>query len=341
MPETTTPPSTSTSPFPRWIWVLQKLGPLFALVMVIGVFALADKMQDDGGTFLSSRNVQVVLAQTAVFAVAALGMTLIIISGGIDLSAGTGLVLAGAVLASCLERGYGVTVAVSLCLGTGCLLGFINGVLVSWLKIVPFIVTLGTMTIYLGVAKYIANETTIRPPLSSIPDWLGGLVSTRNESMIAGLPLGVWVALLLALIVALLLHYTIFGRYVFALGSNEATARLCGVNVPLVKIAIYTLAGLFIGIAGMLYFAKLKTVNPTAGMGLELRIIAAVVIGGGSLSGGQGSVLGTLTGMLIIGVIYTGCTLLGLRNLTTDILVGVIIIVAVLLDQLRQSRLSA
>ncbi len=324
---------------PRWVWVVQRLGPLVALFAVILTFAVADHFQEDGGTFLSLRNLQVVLAQNAVIAVAALGMTLIIISGGIDLSAGTGLVLAGAVLASCLENGYGVVASVSLCLVTGCVTGLANGLLISCLRVVPFIVTLGTMTIYLGLAKYVANETTIRPPLASVPGWLGSLVSTRTESMILGMPLGVWIAIGLAALMALVLRYTIFGRHVFALGSNEATARLCGVNVPFVKIAIYTLAGLFVGVAGIFHFAKLKSINPTVGLGMELRVIAAVVIGGGSLNGGQGSVLGTLTGALIMGVIYTGCTLIGVRNLTTDILLGMIIIVAVLVDQVRQKRL--
>lgn len=332
---------TETAVTPRWVWVLQTIGPLLALLAVIVIFAVADTLQADGGTFLTARNLRVVVAQTAVVAVAALGMTLIIISGGIDLSAGTGLVLASTVLAASLDYGQSVWVAVGLCLMVGCLSGLLNGLLISWLKIVPFIVTLGTMTIYLGIAKYIADETTVRPALASVPDWLGGLVSTRNESMVLGMPSGVWIALALSGLVALMLRYTVFGRYVFALGSNESTARLCGVHVPAVKIAIYTLAGLFVGIAGMYHFAKLKSVNPTTGLGMELRVIAAVVIGGGSLNGGQGSVLGTLTGALIMGVIYSGCTQLGVRNLTTDILIGVIIIAAVVLDQMRQNRFSA
>ena len=325
----------------RGVWILQKMGPLLALLSVIVIFAVADTLQADGGTFLTARNLRVVLAQTSVVAIAALGMTLIIISGGIDLSAGTGLILAGTVLAASLDNGQSVEVAIGLCLLVGCLAGLLNGVLISCLKIVPFIVTLGTMTIYLGIAKYIADETTVRPPLASVPDWLGGLVSTRNESMVLGMPSGVWGALVLSGLVALLLRYSVFGRYVFALGSNESTARLCGVNVPAVKIVIYMLAGLFVGIAGMYHFAKLKSVDPTTGLGMELRVIAAVVIGGGSLNGGQGSVLGTLTGALIMVVIYSGCTQLGVRNLTTDILIGVIIIAAVVLDQIRQNRFAA
>lgn len=325
---------------PRLVRAIQFLGPLIALVGVFAIFAIADSMQPEGGQFTSFRNIQVILAQTSVIAVAALGMTLIIISGGIDLSAGTGLVLAATVLASSLDNGHSAIVAVMLCVGVGCLCGTANGLLISSLRIVPFIVTLGTMTIYMGIAKYIANETTVRPPLASVPNWLGSLVSTRQDALWFGFPSGVWLALLLAGIISLILRFTVFGRYVFALGSNEATARLCGINVPLVKTVIYAISGLMIGIAGLYQFAKLNSANPASGLGIELRVIAAVVIGGGSLNGGQGSVLGTLTGALIMGVIYSGCTLLGLRNLTTDIIIGVIIIAAVTLDQLRHRRFA-
>ena len=146
--------------------------------------------------------------------------------------------------------------------------------------------------------------------------------------------------LLLAVVLALVLRYTIFGRYVFALGSNESTARLCGINVAWNKIAVYTLSGFFIGIAGLFQFSRLSVGNPTSGVGMELRIIAAVVIGGGSLSGGRGSVIGTLTGAAIMAVIASGCTQLGLSNPVQDIILGVIIIVAVTLDQIRQRRLA-
>ncbi len=134
------------------------------------------------------------------------------------------------------------------------------------------------------------------------------------------------------------LRYTIFGRYVFALGSNESTARLCGINVPLVKIAVYTLAGLLIGIASICFFSRLNSGTPTSGTGMELKFIAAVVIGGGSLNGGRGTVLGTLAGTAIMGIIAGGCTLLGIQDPAQNILLGVIIIAAVSVDQLRQRR---
>ena len=320
---------------------LEKLGPLLALVVVVLVFATADAVKEDGGRFLTQRNLRVILAQTAPVAVAALGMTVIIISGGIDLSAGTAIALTATMLAYALRENGGPISAVILSVSIGVLCGLINGALISLLGMVPFIVTLGTMTTFLGVAKIVAEETTVRPALDQIPEWLGNLVSTRAEMLWFGLPTGVWLAFVLAAGLAAVLHWTVFGRHVFALGSNEQTARLCGVNVTATKITIYAISGFFIGIAGMYQFAKLSSGNPVSGIGLELRVIAAVVIGGGSLSGGQGSVVGTLTGATIMGVIASGCTLLDLSNPIQDILLGMIIVAAVGLDQFRQRKMSA
>jgi len=315
--------------------LLKKLGPLAALLLVILVFAVADSFQEDGGSFTSTRNFRVVLVQTSTVAVAALGMTMIIISGGIDLSAGTSLALAATVVACGLRAGFPAPLAVGMGMMTGAACGLINGLLISRLRVVPFIVTLGTMTVFLGIAKIIADETTVRPALDQVPAWLSSLVSVRPEALWLSLPTGVWLVLVLSVGLAAVLRWTVFGRYVFAVGSNESTARLCGVNVATTKVLVYTLAGLFVGIAGMYQFARLSSGNPVSGMGLELRVIAAVVIGGGSLNGGQGSVLGTLTGAAIMGVIASGCTLLGLSNPLQDILLGVIIVAAVMLDQLR------
>ncbi len=312
------------------------LGPLIALAVVFALFAIADYATSGEMRFVSLRNLRTMMVQTSTVAVAALGMTVIIIAGGIDLSAGTALALSATVLAWLLREGYSSSVAIVGGVGAAVVAGLLNGVLISLLRVVPFIITLGTMTAYVGVAKIVAKETTVRPLPEQIPEWLGELVASRPNPEWLVLPLGVWVALVLAAILSAVLRYTIFGRYVFAIGSNESTARLCGVNVPWVKVAVYTLAGLFVGIAGMYQFARLSSGNPTSGLGLELKIIAAVVIGGGSLSGGRGTVLGTLAGAMMMGVIASGCTLLGLSNPVQDIIVGVIIVAAVTLDQLRQ-----
>ncbi len=339
-------------------WALS-FGPLAALVYVFVGFAIAEQFVSDRSVFLSSENIRTMLVNSSVVGICALGMTVVIIAGGIDLSVGTGIALCATVLASALLRGLPPIPALLLTLAVGALLGAFNGLLVSVLRVVPFIVTLGTMTIYLGAAKllatYASNSQTVRPdPETQVPAALLSLLSMRNSALwptkLTGSPIidiwydylrhpaGIWWGLLLALLVAAVLKYTIFGRYVYALGSNEATARLCGVNVPLNRIAVYAVCGLFVGLAGIYQFSRLSSGNPTSGVGLELKVIAAVVIGGGSLSGGRGSVMGTLAGAALMSVISSGCTQLGLSNELQDIIIGLVIIDAVWVDQWRQRR---
>ncbi|HEY2882175.1 MAG TPA: hypothetical protein VGJ15_07065 [Pirellulales bacterium] len=228
--------------------------------------------------------------------------------------------------------------AVLMAVVAGMLCGFFNGLLIVFLRVVPFIATLGTMTIYLGLALIVADETSIRPTIMQRPEWLAELSVNRPDPSWLVVSKAVWLALIISALIACLLRYTVFGRYVFALGSNESTARLCGINVPLVKISIYTLAGLLVGIASTCFFARLNNGSPTAGTGMELKFIAAVVIGGGSLSGGRGTVLGTLAGTVIMGVIDSGGNLVGLKNPMQYIVLGAIIVAAVAIDQFRQQR---
>jgi ribose transport system permease protein len=323
------------------------LGPLVALLGVVFVFAAADWLVNgEQASFWSMRSLRTAAVQTSTIAVAALGMTVIIIAGGIDLSVGTALSLAATVLAWGLDRGWGAGPSIAACLATGCLAGLINGVLISLLKVVPFIVTLGTMTAYLGLGNILAKETTVRPARSAVPDWLPSLVTPLPkpawlwEPLVPNFGWGVWLALALAALLAALLHLTVFGRHVFAIGSNQRAAQLCGINVGRTKVLVYALAGLFTGVAGMYLFTRLSSGSPPSGRGLELKIIAAVVIGGGSLSGGRGSVIGTLTGAAIMQVIASGSTALELRNATQDIILGAIIVAAVTLDQWRGRRLE-
>jgi ribose transport system permease protein len=324
-----------------WQSVVWQLGPLLALLLVYGFFAACDHWQEGGGQFVSLRNLQSMLVAAAPVAVAGLGATAVIIAGGIDLSAGTVISLCATVLAYVLKHDGPIEWALASCVLTGCLVGFVNGLLVSALKVVPFVVTLGTMTICLGLAKLVADETTVRPSLSSVPHWMDGLATPTPEPSWLLVAPGVWLLLCLAIVMSLVLRYTIFGRHIFAVGSNERTARLCGLNVPALKIAIYLMAGLFVGLAGVYQFAKLRVGNPISGVGLELRVIAAVVIGGASLNGGRGTVLGTLAGALLMQTIASGCTQLGLKNPAQDIILGVIIVVAVTVDQYRQRRTDA
>ncbi len=321
-----------------WTLLTGQFGPLLALVLVFCLFAIGDAAQQGGGQFLSLRNLQTMLISSAPVVVAGLGMTVIIIAGGIDLSAGTAISLCATVMAWALKHDWPIELALICCLLSGCVVGSINGWVISALKVAPFIVTLGTMTICLGIAKIVADETTVRPPLETVPDWMNGLAMPSPDPSWLLVAPGVWMMLAMAVVVSLVLRFTVFGRYVFALGSNEQTARLCGLNVPALKVAVYTLGGVFVGLAGMYQFAKLKVGNPMSGVGLELKVIAAVVIGGASLSGGRGTILGTLAGALLMQTIASGCTQLGVRNPVQDIILGAIIIAAVIVDQFRQQR---
>jgi ribose transport system permease protein len=324
------------------------LGPLVALGIVVFVFAAADAWQGGRGNFWSLGSLRLVAVQTVTIAVAALGMTMIIIAGGIDLSAGTALALSGTVCALVFKHDAGPWAALCAAVACGAACGALNGVLTSLLRLVPFIITLGTMTIFLGIGKSIAEDGgTVTPAMDSVPTWLETMVTQSPNSPWIAWPLlpnfawGVWLACGLAVLVALILHRTLLGRYLYAIGSNEATARLCGIPVARVKVLVYALAGCLVGIAGIYQFARLSKGDATAGMGLELKIIAAVVIGGGSLSGGRGSVVGTLCGATIMSVIGHGCTALGLENQVEDILLGMIIVAAVYVDHLRQRRLGS
>lgn len=326
-----------------------QFGPLFALLFIIGLFAVADKIWGQG-FFVSARNMRVIMSSAALIAVPAFGMTIIIIAAGIDLSAGTALTLCGTVLALQLKNAavtaddpaFVLTMLYALLamVFTGCLCGFANGLLISATKVVPFIVTLGTMTIFLGIGQIIASESTVYAPKEHIPQWLKYLCYTGSNAdnyLIPGvaIPASVLIAVVLAVLVGLLMRYTVFGRNVFAIGSSESTARLCGINVPVTIVSVYTLAGFFVAIGGLLYFADVKNGNPSDGTGKELEIIAAVVLGGGSLSGGRGSIFGTMVGALIITVIRSGCSQLSIPNTYTHIIIGGIIIIAVIVDQLR------
>jgi ribose transport system permease protein len=299
------------------------IGPLVALVLVYALFSFSAPETFTGGV-----NLTTMLRQTAVVAIASLGMTFVILLGGIDLSVGSAVALTSVVVARALQGGAGPLAAVALGVLTPALAGVISGTLTARAKITPFIVTLGSMSILRGAAKGLANEQKI----DAEPRGLEQLMAGSG----AALPAGVWLALGLAAVSAVALHYTVFGRHVVAIGSNAHTARLCGVPVERVIISVYALCGAFTGVAGVLEFSTLTVGDPTDSLGLELEAIAAVVIGGGSLAGGQGSIAGAMLGALLMTVIKTGCTHVGLPNWVQEILTGVIIVVAVGIDHWRR-----
>ncbi len=306
---------------------LNRIGPLLGLLAVYGLFMLIGP-----ASFSSAYNLETIARQSTITGMAALGMTLIIILGGIDLSVGSVIALGTVVIAALLQAGCSPLVAALGGILAGACCGLFNGLLITRLRMVPFIVTLGTLLMVRGAAKGLAHEQKIDAPMT----WLNSLLAALGPHDPPILvPWGVWLLALLSLAVGGVLMYTRFGRHVFAVGSSEQTARLCGVAVERVKLAVYTLGGLFGGLAGLMQFSRLTVGDPTVAVGQELDVIAAVVIGGGSLSGGEGSVFGTLIGALIMTVIRSGCSQMGLPNWVQEIVTGFIIVLAVTLDRLR------
>ncbi|MCA9556629.1 MAG: ABC transporter permease, partial [Myxococcales bacterium] len=270
--------------------------------------------------------------QTVVVAIAAVGMTLVMVQGGIDLSVGSVVALTTVAVARMLRADVGPVEAalVGMAVGTAC--GLVNGALVAGLKITPFIVTLGTMSLLRGAAKSLSDEQKIDADPKGLDELMAALSDDWSFLLV---PPGIWVALVVAILAVGVLGYTRLGRHMVALGSNAQTAKLCGVREVRVTLIVYALAGALAGLAGVMEFATLTVGDPTDSIGLELEVIAAVVIGGGSLSGGQGSIAGTLIGALLMTVIKAGSTHMGLANWVQEMVTGAIIVVAVYLDRLR------
>ena len=312
---------------------LNVLGPFIGLLFVIAIFALIPEVQ---GRFLRAANFKSVATQSVIVALGALGMTLVIISGGIDLSAASNIALASVLAAYAINAGAPPVAGLVLGVAVGGLVGLVNGALVTRLRLVPFIVTLGMMGIARGLAKWIAGNQKIDAPMT----WVNELMAKSPRPAWLLMAPGVSIVIVFAVVMAVVLRYTVFGRHVFAIGSNESTARLCGIRTNRTKVLVYTVGGLFCGLAGVMEFSRLTVGDPTVAVGLELDIIAAVVIGGGSLSGGEGSILGSMIGVLIMSFLRNGCTMMGWPNYIQEIIIGVIIVVAVTLDRLRHRRES-
>ena len=300
--------------------ILAKYGIYIAFAVLFAILSFSS------ASFLSVQNVLNVLRQTSLNGIIAVGMTFVIITGGIDLSVGA-IVAVSAVVATSFAHpgGYPILVPVVAGLCFGALAGFINGFSIAKGNIAPFIVTLGMMTIVRGAALVFSGGR----PIINLTDtykWIGGGYFLK-------IPAPVYFFLLVVLAGHFLLAYTKFGRHVYAIGGNEQAARVSGVNVHRIIIAVYTLAGLFAGFAGVVLSSRVMTGSPVAGLGYELDAIAAVVIGGTSLSGGVGSIPGTIIGAMIIGFMSNGLDLLNVSSYYQQIIKGVIIIVSVLLDQ--------
>lgn len=310
--------------------LLARAGPFLGLLIVIALFALPAETRE---FFLTYHNFKIILTQTVIVAIGALGMTMIIVSGGIDLSVGSSIALTSVVGALLIQKGWGAGPALLAIVLAGGLIGLLNGVAIAGLRVVPFIITLGTLGVARGFAKWLGDNQTVNYETSPINGWM-----TTADPFGYALPTGVWVAALLAVLTSMLLKHTVFGRHVFALGSNEATARLCGLPTTRLKIAIYALAGCYFGLAGLFQLSRLRQGDPTVAVGLELDIIAAVIIGGASLNGGVGTVLGSMIGALIMAVLRNGSQQMGWPTYFQEIIIGLVIIVAVFVDRLRQGK---
>ena len=327
---TITPQQSKSRPAASKLLWLNKMGPMLGLALVYMLFAF---FGPEG--FASVHNLETIARQTTIVGTAALGMTMIIVLGGIDLSVGSIVALGTVVIGILLNAGINPLFAALAGIAAGAACGLLNGFIITKLKVVPFIVTLGTLLGVRGIAKGLAHEQKVDAPVTWLNDLLAALSPNQRWMLV---PVGVWIMIILAVVVAVLLRYTRVGRYIFAIGSSEQTARLCGVPVDRVKLFVYAGAAALAGLAGLMQFSRLTVGDPTVATGLELDVIAATVIGGGSLSGGEGSVFGTIIGALIMTVIRSGCSQMGLPNWVQEIVTGTIIVLAVALDRFRHRK---
>jgi ribose transport system permease protein len=305
---------------------IQKLLPFITLVVLAIALTIATP------NFLTQVNLASVARQTAVINIMALGMTLVIITGGIDLSVGSILAIAGLFGTTALKHGHSIPFGIATGIFVGLLCGVANGLGVAILKINPFIVTLGTMGIFRGLALVISNGL----PVHEVPPGFAYL----GEGNLLGVPVVVYILLACAVLMHFILENTKLGRYAFAIGSNSAAAYYAGVPIKFHLTMVYAILGLLSGLAGMIEASRLMIGQPTAGQGYELQAIAAVVIGGGSLTGGEGSVLGTLIGAFVMGLLSNGSDLLGISPYWQQAIIGAVIIAAVGFDELRKRRLA-
>ena len=314
--------------------LLTILGPFLGLAFVIAVFSMKPEVRV---VFLTGGNFKIIFTQTVIVAIGALGMTLIIVSGGIDLSVGSIVALTSVVGAKLLSlpQPWGTPGVIAVTVLAGGVVGAINGSLIAGFRMMPFIVTLGMMGVARGAAKWLGENQTVNYDEKAA---VNNIMALDEPYKFFPLPTGVWIAIVLAVVMTIVLRQTVFGRYVFAIGSNEATARLCGIRVRMQKVIIYSLAGLLFGVAGLMQLSRLTQGDPTVAVGLELDIIAAVVIGGASLSGGTGSILGSMIGAVIMAVLRNGSNQMGWPTYMQEIIIGIVIVLAVALDKFRQSK---
>ncbi|AYE33597.1 ABC transporter permease [Clostridium septicum] len=292
---------------------------------LIGLVALCIIISIITPRFLTVTNITNVLTQISVNAIIAVGMTFVILTGGIDLSVGSTLALSGAFAASIIKSTGNIWLAIIVAIIIGSIIGLVNGALVSKGKLQAFIATLATMTIFRGATLVFTNGT----PISKLPESFMKI----GNGKIGVLPIAVLITIIVAVIAMYMLSQTRFGRYLYAVGGNEDSARLSGINTNKIKTLVYVLSGIAAAISGVIITSRIGSASPNAGSGFELDAIAAVVIGGTSLAGGEGKISGTIIGALIIGVLNNGLNLMNVSPFYQSIVKGLVILIAVLLDK--------
>lgn len=299
----------------------QKLGPLLGLLLLVMIVSVLNP------SFLEPLNLLNLLRQVAINALIAFGMTFVILTGGIDLSVGAILALSSALTAGMIVSGMDPILAILIGCVLGGLMGLFNGLLITRGKLAPFIATLATMTIFRGLTLVYTDGN----PITGLGD--NYLFQLFGRGYFFGIPVPAITMILAFSILYAILHKTPFGRKTYAIGGNEKAALISGIKVPKVKVMIYGLSGMLAALAGAILTSRLNSAQPTAGTSYELDAIAAVVLGGTSLSGGKGRIVGTLIGALIIGTLNNGLNLLGVSSFFQMVVKGVVIIIAVLLDR--------
>ena len=303
---------------------MSELTTVIALIILMAVITIINS------NFLTANNLLNLLLQVTSNALIAFGMTFVILTGGIDLSVGSILALSSALTAGLLGSGMPVTLAILISLILGCILGMMNGLLISYGKLAPFIVTLATMTIFRGATLVYTNGNPITKGLSDT-----FLFQFLGQGYIVGIPFPVIIMFIVFIVLYVLLHKTAFGKSVYAIGGNEKAAYISGVKLNKVKIIIYSISGIMASISGLIITSRLSSAQPTAGASYEMDAIAAVVLGGTSLSGGKGRILGTLIGALIIGVLNNGLNIISVSAFWQQVVKGVVILIAVLIDRFK------
>ena len=308
--------------------ILGAVSTLFILCLALAL--LSPRTADGANVFLSVQNLTNVLVQAGVTAILASGMSFVIFSGGIDLSVGSLLALSAALSAGAMKSGYPLPLALLAGLGAGTALGAVNGGLTAYLRLPPFIATLGMM----GIARGLAYVYLGGAPIFGFSEGFRSLA----EGRIWGIPAPILVMVGVFILAHILATRTAFGRSVFAIGGNEEATRLAGIPVRARKLAIYAICGFTSALAGLILSARLDSAEPQAGDGYELDAIAAAVMGGASLSGGEGTIAGSLVGALIMGVVRNGLNLLNVSAYWQKVAIGSIILLAVLVDSLRKRK---